>query len=585
MLDSITGYPSIDKPWLKYYSEEDHEIKIPECTIYQNIYNHNKDHLNETALLFFGNRISFGFMFSKIEECTKVLRYIGIKRGDCVNLCSASVPEAIYTVLACSRIGAIANFINPMFTTEQMIDRINDTESEWILVLDVMYSYIEKALPDTCVKNVVIIPATNSVPYILSKALFIKSEAKKILKNRNSDDHGLEIFLWNEFIDLGNDFKGTTDDPYEQDTPTVMVYSSGTTGASKGILLTNDGINAFISAYYTTGYSDMAYARGLVFLQMIPIWFSTGIVYSILMPLGRGFTVALEPKFSNKSFLTDLKKYKPSITLAATNMWLYLVDAKADIDLSNMKYPISGGEKMLACDEKRINDFIKRNGCKKRLYKGYGMCELGSEVCGTTDVKNYVDKSGGSGYPILNVLVAAFDLDTDQELKYGEHGEIRVCTPLHMKGYYKNPQATDEFFKTDSEGRVWGCTGDVGYVDKDGEIFILGRAKDSCRSNNGELIYLFDIEEEIFKDETVNQCKVVDIIEDGILKLVAHIVFRDEVTDIDSRIKQIKDHLAETLPEYKRPYYYKIRKSMPINKNGKRDIIALRSDVDGLVPF
>ncbi|MCR5727121.1 MAG: acyl--CoA ligase [Lachnospiraceae bacterium] len=576
----LTGFPSIDKPWLKYYTEEDLKIEVPECTIYQNIYVKNKDYPEDIAIQYYGNKINYRDLFVEVEACAKTLRSIGIKKGDCVNLCTAGVPEAIYVVLSCSRVGAIANFINPLFSTEQIIERVNDTGAEWMLILDAMYGYIKDVLPKTCIKKVVIIPATNSIPHLASKLLYLKSDARTILKNRNIGDQ--EYLAWKEFREIGSSYKGAVDVPYERDTATVMVYSSGSTGASKGIQLTNDGINAFVVAYQTEGYTDMAYRRGLTFLQMIPIWFSTGIVYSILMPLAKGFTVILEPKFSKECFANDLKKYKPELTLTATSLWLYLVNNELEIDFSKMEYPITGGEKILPQDEKRINEYLKNRGCKKRFYKGYGMCELGSEVSGTTDVANYSDKTGGCGYPMLHVSVSAFNIDTDEELPYSQRGEIRVCSPARMKGYYKNPEATAAFFKTDSQVRVWGCTGDIGYVDEDGELFILGRATDSYRRENGEIVFLFDIENEILKDDAVKQCKVVDTELEGKTVLVGHIVLKTTEADPDDLLKRLDSMLRATLPDYMIPEYYKIRESMPVHTNGKRDVGALKKDKENL---
>lgn len=571
----LTGYPSVDKPWLKYYTQEDLAIQVPKSTIYQNIYDRNKDFPEDVAILYYGNKIRYKALFSEVEICAKALRQIGIQPGDCVTLCTAGVPEAIYLVLACSRIGAIANFINPLFTKEQMIDRINDTEAKWIFVLDAMYSYIATVLPETCIENVVILPATNSIPPLLSKIMYLKSEARKIVKHGN----GKQRFLrWKDFCALNRGFDGSPDVPYQPDTPTVMVYSSGSTGASKGILLTNDGINATIANY------DMSYMpqeRERSFLQMIPVWFSTGIVYSVLMPLAKGFTVIPEPKFSKETFLRDLKKYRPTKTITATSLWNHVSNSGEDIDLSEMEFPITGGERIRPKDEERINDYLRKNGCKKKFYKGYGMCELGSVISGTTDMSAYHDKQGGCGYPFLGITVSAFDITTGKELPYGQHGELRVLSPAHMKGYYKNPEATSEFFKSDKHGNVWGCTGDIGYVDEDGEVFVLGRATDSYRRESGEIVFLFDIEGEILKNEAISQCKVVDIEDNGNKKLVAHLVFREGVKNEESVIASIWSELRESLPSYMVPEYYKIRSSMPVHTNGKRDVGALKRDIDG----
>lgn len=571
----LTSYPSIDKPWLKYYTAEDLAIQVPKCTIYQNIYDRNKDFPEDVAILYYGNKIRYKVLFSEVEICAKALRQIGIQPGDCVALCTAGVPEAIYLVLACSRIGAIANFINPLFTKEQMIDRINDTGAKWIFILDAMYSYIEAALPETCVENVVIIPATNSIPPVLSKLMNIKGEARKIVKRGNGKQHFLR---WKDFCAFSRSFAGSPDVPYQPDTPTVMVYSSGSTGASKGILLTNNGINATIANY---DMRHMPQNRDSTFLQMIPVWFSTGIVYSILMPLAKAYTVIPEPKFSKENFLNDLIKYKPTMTITATSLWIYVAKSGKRIDLSGMEFPITGGEKILPQDERGINDYLRLNGCKKKFYKGYGMCELGSVITGTTDMESYQEKPGGCGYPFLNITVSAFDLATDKELPYGRHGEIRVLSPARMKGYYKNPEATAEFFKEDEHGNFWGCTGDIGYVDEDGEVFILGRATDHFRRENDEIVFLFDIEAEILKNEAISQCKVVDI-EDKGKKLVAHLVFREGVKDEEDVVASIWSELRKALPSYMVPEYYKIRSSMPVHTNGKRDVGALKIDKEGL---
>ena len=479
-------------------------------------------------------------------------------------------------MLACSRIGAIANFINPMFSKEQMVDRINETDAEWIFILDEMYRFIGDSLGNTCIKNVVIIPVTNSVKPVAAKLLYLKSTARKILK---SEHMGGAYYLYNEFAEMGSSYDEELDDDYVENSPTVMVYSSGTTGASKGILLTNDSINAIIQNYKRETFYGK---RTETFLSMIPVWFSTGIVLSVMLPLASGGCVIPEPLFSKESFAKDLIKYKPTMTLTATSLWLYVATAEEtkNIDLSNMAYPSTGGEKISEKDEHMLNDFLKSHGCRVRLLKGYGMCELGSAVSGTITAEGYESKIGSTGYPILNSIVSSFDIATDEELPYGKHGEIRVCSPARMKGYYKNPKATEEFFKTDVQGRVWGCTGDIGYVDEDGEVFILGRATDNYKRENGEVIYLFDIEDVILKDEAVNQCKVIDTEIDGRKVLVGHIVLRDG--NGESVLQRIDSNLRATLPDYMVPEYYKIRGSMPVHSNGKRDIGALKSDIEGL---
>lgn len=561
---------------MKYYSRE--HLEVPECTIFQAIYEKNRDYPDDEAIRYFGNQISYRNLLENIEKCAKSLRKAGVGVGDCVTLCMAGVPESIYIVLACSRIGAIANFINPLFGKSQMAERINDTGSEWIFILDEMYSYCQYALSETCIKNVVIVSVANSMSSVILRSVF-SGKTKQILSKHERNS---KIYMaWKEFVGIGADFQEVVDTPYEKDTPVVMVYSSGSTGASKGILLTNDGILA--TNYYRNIPPDPV-ERQKTFLQMIPIWFSTGIVISIMIPLLNGCIVIPELRFSKEAFCNDLKKYKPNMTLTATSLWLYAVHSRKlhRADLSFLECPITGGEKVSGGDEKLINDWLHLHSCGTDLLKGYGMCELGGTVTSTSTASGYASKDGGTGYPIHNVLVSAFNIATDEELKCGERGEIRVCTPARMKEYYRNPDATKSFFKADVNGNIWGCTGDIGYVDEDGEVFILGRKTDCYVRKNGDIVYLFDIEEEILKSKEVAQCKVIDSIIDEKEAIVAHLVLKADVSDPDMVITEINEHCRRNLSDYMVPKYYKIRSSMPVHTNGKRDVESLKKDTEDL---
>ena len=566
----MTGYPSIDKPWLKYYSNDTLENPLQGKTVFTNIYNINASHVEDIAIKYFGRKITYGQMFDYVERTKNALIACGIKNNDKVILFTTATPETVYVVLALCRIGAVANMINPLFTDKQCIDRINETGASLLISLDRLYDRISEVIPQTCITRTVIIPVVQSMP--------ITTRMIARLKQRGKASDKKKVILWNQFLKMGAG--SYADIPYEKDHPLMMVYSTGSTGASKGIVLTNDGVNATIRHYSSP---DFPYERGNTFLQIVPVWFSTGIVLSVLMPLCLGITVILEPVFSGQNFANDLKKYNPHMTLNSISGWLYVKKEFENkrINLSNLKYPASGGELILPRVETAMNFFLHKHGTSAPLLTAYGMCELGSTI--TTDSDTY-HKIGASGYPMTDVIVAAFDLASDKELKYGERGELRVCSPARMKEYFKNPEATAAFFKTDRDGRIWGCTGDIGYVDEDGFVYVLGRAKDHFHRENGEMVFLFDIEAEILKEEAVDQCKVVYFKTEETTETVAHIVLQEKEDDPKIVLQRIHRRLTNTLPEYMIPRYYKVRESMPVHTNGKLDAHALRDDKDSLIP-
>ena len=565
---NLTGYPSIDKPWLKYYSEEAINAHLPECTVFENIFKRNGSRAKDIALEYYSKKITYGELFRNVEAAKQAYERVGVKKGDIVVMVTSSTPETVYSVLALCRIGAVANMINPFFEPQQMIDRIGETGAKVLVVLDRLYNNIALFADKLPVKTKVIIPVTNSMPATVRLAASIKL-------GRADIPYSEATITWSDFIKSTERFDSKPDAEYEKDRPLIMVYSSGTTGASKGIVLTNDGINATITHYDSDAFP---YNRGDRFLQVIPVWFSTGIVLSVLMPLCMSVTTILEPVFNEKIFAQDIAKYKPNMTIAATSLWVYAATSSElkNTDLSFMDYPITGGEKVIESTETMLNAFLAAHKCNSKLLKGYGMCELGSTI--STDSKIMI-KTCSVGIPISKVLVSAFDISTNKELKYNERGEIRVLSPARMKGYFKNPEATADFFYADENGNIWGCTGDIGYVDEDGFVYILGRANDSYKAHSGRTVYCFDVEEVILQHRAVSHCKVVGVKHIDSELAVVHIVLESNVKiDTETLVRELHQLCIEQLDNDSIPFGYIIRESMPIKNSGKLNVEQLKSE-------
>ena len=570
-----TDYPSIGCPWLKYYSEEAIHSQPAECTVYQNIYQHNKDHLNDLALEYFGVKISFSKLFDRVESCAKALLQAGVHPGERVTLCTSGTPEAVYVVLACSKIGAVANFINPMFQPEQIRNRINETEATLLFVLDKLHPNIASILSETCIRQVIVLPATNSLPAPMRFLANLKDAPDATLNHELRSN--TKYCLWTKFIQAGAQCSAPTETAYQKDWPVVMVYSSGTTGASKGIVLTNDGINATI-AQYETGFPEVS--RQKKFLHIVPIWFSSGISISLLMPLCLGASCILEPLFSPETFTSDLEKYSPNYIFGATSLWLYAMEhLDPKYDLSFLICPITGGEQLLPETEVKINTFLSNHHCTHGLQKGWGMCELGATVTFTSSGSTPAgprNKIGSTGIPLPLATVSAFDPETGEEVPYGQRGELQVSTPCCMKEYYKNPDATNAFFRVDEQGRRWGHTGDIGYLDEDGFVYILGRAVDYFTDSQNQKHYLFDIENVILQNPAVDICEVVVLHTSDSSFPVAHILLKKDFSgDKLQLLKELHSHCTQKLPASAVPRAYKFRDFFSVKPSGKRDTEAL----------
>ena len=236
----LTGYPSIDKPWLKYYSEEATNVTFPQSTVYECIYKNNRRYGNEIAMIYYGKKITYRKMFVEIDKAAGAFTALGVGGGDNVAICMPAVPEALYTVLALNKIGANANMLNPTFSEEQLTERITETGAKILVVLNELYGKIGKVVSKTSIATVVACPAVNSF-----------GRMARIWKRAGNIPGAMD---WNAFIHRG---KGTayTALKYQPNTPAVTVYSSGTTGAAKGIQLTNDGIVATMRQYECAGFN------------------------------------------------------------------------------------------------------------------------------------------------------------------------------------------------------------------------------------------------------------------------------------------------------------------------------------------
>lgn len=513
--------------------------------------------------MYFGKSISYQEMFDEIEKVAKAFTFYGVKQNDNVAICMPATPETIYTVLALNRIGANVCMLNPTFTEQQLTDRILELNAKILIIVNELYSAVEKVVPQVGIQTVVACPATNSLGLIAK----VTNHSKKI-------DGTID---WKSFLKKGKDAAIPPTPVYKKEQAAIMVYSSGTTGASKGIQLTNDSINATITEYGISGFS---FERQERYFAQIPIWYSTGIVVTMLVPLFYGVAVILEPIYDFDLFYKHIVKYHPNHLVTATGLIDYLMSKQEQSPAyAVFKYLVVGGEYVTPYAEEKINCWLEKNGCKEHLHKGYGMCECGGTVTSTSSFCNVI---GASGIPLPHVTVAAFDLQNGKELPYGQRGELRVLTPCRMSGYYNRPDATKEYFYNDELGRIWACTGDMGYVVEDGNIYVDGRISDSYTDSQGETIYLFDIERAILTVKEVRQCKVVAVELDGKTTHVAHVVLSKDGKH-EQALKQIIDACDKKLDTSHRPHLFRFyTDALPVAPSGKLDTTKMKSDIMNL---
>ena len=572
-----TGYATIDRPWEQFYSGIKKNNIFLDTTPYQGLVIGNKDYPDEKAIEYFGANITFGELLKNIDIVAKSLEEYGVKKGDFVTICSTTTPEVIYIFYALSKIGAVANVISPFYSPEELMSRINECESKVVIMVDNFLPKFKNKLNKEKNKNIIVLPMMNS-------------SLLRLISKRYKIDGTTNETRWKTFLSDGRGREEAIIDLYEPEKPQAMVYSSGTTGASKGILLSVDSFQKLINAYGNSGFDT---SRGQKVYQNIPPWHSTGLSLGINFPLSFGVKVCTDPRFDHDVFIKNVLKFKPEYILTNTSMYQGFTFDKSlrrmkGKSLEFLKYPVEGGEPLTEKDVANIEGVFRTHGSTARLLNGYGQCECGATV--TTDITSHKFSNSASGIPLPDITtIGVFD-DEFRELKYGQRGNIAVKTDIGMIEYFKNQEATEKFFYTDINGDKWSLTGDIGYINEDGSLVVLGRKSDYSIIN-GNKFYNFDIERAILQSNTVKLCEIQTHPDDD-NRLVAHIVWENE---INSLLKKNPEKQEEYLSELQKvvlkamkssdavPYSFCVRDGFPSAQSGKRDIKFVKNDIDNLI--
>lgn len=561
-----TGYASIDKPWLKYYPEHGITTNVPKVNAYNLIYNKMKNKQNYVALNYFGRKITYKEMFENIERVAKSLKANGIKKGDIVTMAMPTSPETVYLFYALNRIGAISNCIDPRLTVEGLKATLQATNSKHLIALDMCEPIIEEVKKDLNLGLIVSVSPVESAP------LPIKLLGKKKSKTN--------LVSWTKFIKDGKNYIGKIDEPYEPNMPATIVHTGGTTGAPKGVVLTNENFNTMA---VTQEISDLNLAEKDKFLTFLPPFTAYCLVNAIHDPLYLGFENVLVPKFEVSDFSKLMKKFKPNHVLSGPILWDAFIKSPLhqNEDLSYLKSPISGGDALNIELEKQINDFFAKHKCETPITQGYGMSEVAAAAVYS---KKESYKTGSVGIPYVKNTISIFDPETGEEKQYNEEGEICISTPTMMLEYYDNPTETDKVIETKEDGRRWLHTGDIGRIDEDGNLFIVGRMKRMI-VRSGNKIFPSNIENIIKRNPAIDSCAVVQM-DDEVERHVpiAHIVMKKEFEGIESEIiPMIQQEIATEMPAFNIPVTYVFRDELPLTGLQKIDFKQLEKDSEAYV--
>ncbi len=561
-----------NEPWLGFYSKEERSIKFTKKTIYEYLRDNVKEEdYDYIALNYFNTKINYREMFKNINIAARGLRSLGVKEGDIVSICLPNMPEAIYVFYACNKIGAVADFIHPLSSPEQMKLYLEENKSRVLFLVDFDYDKMHEVIQGSKVYRTILVSPKESMPPLLFAGYTLtRSITMKKPKFGDSD-----YISWVDFYNIGVSYKKEVSTNMKYDDLAIILHSGGTTGSPKGIMISNYNFNAESQQDAVNVYDVRP---GDKILTILPIFHGFGLCVCVHTPLCLRVETILMPEYDAGRFYKIMKYDRPHVILGVPTLWEGMMNnPKFDkVDMSQFKYIISGGDHLTPAQETKINNFLHKRGCRINIMKGYGMTESVAAVCYTFPGANEI---GSIGIPMVGNVIKIVNPDTLEEVPIGEEGEIIINGPTVMMGYLNKPDETKKVVFKDKNGEKWLRTGDIGYMAPTGFIYFTQRLKRMIVVS-GFNVYPSQIEDVIAEHPAVKQVSVIGIPHKYKMAVPkAYIVLNEGVTDSEARIRhEIKEICKEKLSVYSQPKDFEFRDTLPKTLMNKIDYKKLEEE-------
>ena len=554
---------SAQAPWLKFYGNMPAHLNYPQKTIYQIVRTTAREHPNLVAYEFMNKETTYTQFMARIDRTARALVALGIQKGDRVTICMPNSPQALDTFYAINRIGAVSNMIHPLSAPSEIAFYLNFSHSKAILTLDQFYGKlveIEDQLKQPVIRIIAQIkdelPAPLNLLYPMTKA------ARKIPKLPKDGSY----ILWRDFLRGGEKVKALPEDDMNYLEGASILYSGGTTGTTKGILLSSANFNA--TALQTIAASGCENIINKKMLSVMPVFHGFGLGIGIHTALVGGARCILVPQFNVKTYAKLLLKKKPNFIPGVPTLFeaLLRTDMLEGADLSFLDGMFSGGDSLSVELKRKVDDFLKAHNAKIQIREGYGTTECVTASCLTP--KDYA-RSGSIGIPFPDTYYKIVKPGTEEEMDPNLEGEICISGPSVMMCYIDNPEETAQTLRRHADGRIWCHTGDLGTMDADGFVYFRQRIKRMIITS-GYNVYPSQLENIIDGHEKVLLSCVVGVKDKyKMQKVKAYVVLRPGVEPTEEVRQELFAHCRKHIAKYAMPYEIEFREDLPKTLVGK----------------
>lgn len=552
---------SVKAPWIKNLGGVPAHLEYFQGSMYDKIAQIAVNYPDYIAYDFMGDKVKYKDFIKKVDECARALAAIGVKEGERVTICMPNAPQAVIMFYAINKVGAIANMVHPLSSEKEIEFYLKESASVVCITLDQFYGKFENIRGNVPLRSLILTSIKDVLSPIKKKGYYLAAgrKIKKVPDNA-------EIVWWEKFLRDGTNYHGPFHVERKPEDPAVILYSGGTTGTTKGILLSNMNFNALSQQIIAT---NPMFKPGDKMLAVMPIFHGFGLGVCIHSMLANGGRCLLIPRFNPESYAKLLKKHKPNFIAGVPTLYEALLRIKTldRVDLSCLKGVFSGGDSLSIELKKRFDAFLKEHNATIPVREGYGTTECVTASCLTP---SHWAKEGSIGLPFPDTFYKIVKLGTEDEMPYGEEGEICLAGPTVMMEYINNPEETANTLRRHADGLTWVHTGDLGMMDEDGFVYFRQRIKRMIVTN-GYNVYPSQIENVLDAHEYVHMSCVIGVPDPlKIQKVMAFVVLKPDIkVSEDEARKSIMEHCSKYIAKYAMPADIQFRDDMPKTLVGK----------------
>ena len=550
---------NVATPWLDSYDGVAPNLDYSEKTISGAVLDMAAQEGDFPALTFMGKATSYSRLAVEIDRVARSFYAIGVRPGTRVLVCLPNVPQAVFCLYGLNRIGAVPTMVHPLSAVSELTFYMNEASCSIAVTLDQFYAKFLEVKKQRPVEKLIVCRVSEELAFPLNIGQKLLTE-RKFPKVQGEND-----ILWKDFLKLGE----SVTDGYVADkdfrTEAVVLFSGGTTGTTKGIMLSDLNFNALAWQTANMAHKEVYHAK---MLAAMPVFHGFGLGVCIHTLMFIGGTSILVPRFNVKSYAKLIRKTQPNYIAGVPTLFEAITRNRYldGADLSCLRGVFSGGDSLTIELKKKFDKFLADHNASVRVREGYGTTECVTACCLTPYNK---EKEGSIGIPFPDTYFKICKPGTCEEIPYGEEGEICLTGPSMMLGYIGHEEENKETMRTHDDGHVWLHTGDLGKMDSEGFIYFSQRMKRMIVTS-GYNVYPSQLENIIEGHPAVQRSCVIGV-KDALKmqRVKAFVVLKDNFQADDEMKQSIMKHCKQHIAKYALPTEIEFRESLPTTLVGK----------------